>query len=416
MLPNVEIEYLLGRVMMNYVELRCREQKKCSLRTKYMVLLVPLIADTLVYWCMVHTELFSISTIKAIKSLGVLVIFFSKRFLYTSGIWGTLVVATITDFLLGIAIMSRYLIMWLLGIPMGNYTSQMRIVPLLILTATAVAVGTISGKLLKRFQEALAFPGILLKFMSVCYWLPCFLFLRPGDVLDLAHEQTMLISGVTVMIVLYLGGAFLVSYQRRISEENHYLTMQTEIFCEHGQMLKEQTRLIKGCEKYLSFDMNIRGNGEYHVPNTENSEPIYSENAILDVVIRNKLQQCWEQEIAITLPPEGIELPSDMPEVQFLLIFYNLFDNAMESARQCEKEERYITIGSAEDADEYHFWMENSWRMGHSLNRRLITTKEDKENHGFGLKIVRDILADNHGELKIIQEKERFIAEVLIRH
>ena len=46
-------------------------------------------------------------------------------------------------------------------------------------------------------------------------------------------------------------------------------------------------------------------------------------------------------------------------------------------------------------------------------NRVFFTKKEDKKQHGFGLKNVQKLVEENHGNMKLKAEEERFMAELI---
>lgn len=415
MLPNVAIEYVIMRLFDEYGELQWREQKKLAPWLKYLMLIIPAITDVCVYWTYCHPELFSPLDIRSFKFLDVIVIFATRQVLYTTGIWGTLVATSIADFVLGLATILRYYIMRLLGISLANYTSELRLLPLLLYGVTFVVMGATAVRWLKKFRAMIDQPGIILKTLGILYWGPTFFMWRPVDVLDLSHPTTIVATGGVSIAFLYLGWLFLMDYQRCLSDENRYLAMQTELLREHARIVKEQAQLIKTCEKYFKQQEMDLSDAFPKISEADYDLPVYSENEILNTAISNKIQQCREQNINLTLPPEGIRLPKGMPEVHFLTIFYNLFDNAMESACQCGEEMRYIHISAREEDNTYYLQMKNSQKPGKYKTGNLLTTKGDRKNHGLGLKIIRDVLSRNHGRLKIVQEKESFTAEVSIK-
>lgn len=108
-------------------------------------------------------------------------------------------------------------------------------------------------------------------------------------------------------------------------------------------------------------------------------------NETLDIVLSDKDMECRKNGIALLVFIDGKELDFLQP-LEIVTIFSNALDNSIEAVLRLPEHKRSITIRMRE----YDTWLvvniENSfegslkWQGG-----RLLTTKSNNENHGYGL-------------------------------
>ena len=304
----------------------------------------------------------------------------------------------------------------LLGLNLENYTAgNFRIMPLLILIVFGILVHFTLVRWLHRFRNGLNHPGKILKIMNLFYWIPSLVAVRPMDAIDLSNSMVVVVSSITGLAVVLFGWAYMVGYRRQISKENHYLAMQAELFNEHCELLQEQMEFANMCRGYLQ-------NGDFSMPDIEYLESscctgkdVFTENSMFNTAICNKIKQCEPEQVKVTVELDGFQLPPEIEDIHLLTIFYNLFDNALEAAVQCESNEKYICIRGITQADAVHLAIGNSMSPDRKPEKGLFTTKKDKANHGLGLQIVRDITKRYRGQLLLRQEPGRFTAEAVLR-
>lgn len=114
-----------------------------------------------------------------------------------------------------------------------------------------------------------------------------------------------------------------------------------------------------------------------------------------------------------------------IPDVQvkeedLYLVFLNLLHNCREALlRQGETEDRYLEIWGEEGAEgRFVIYLENSFSGEILFNdrREIMSVKEDKVNHGLGLKIIRSILEQNGGtaEYHFDRQKKVFLVKLTL--
>lgn len=414
MTPNGILEMLSIRAWMIYEEFQFRDIRKNPRWLIAVMAVIPMLSDFVVYYTSVHPEIFSPYAQAGMKIAGTTVIVISRLPIFVTGPFSTLASMAIFDFCMGLAITSRYFIFSYLGISLAAYTpDEFRVVPILGLLVPLCVIQVTVIPWLRKFRRAMNDPGPVLKTMVFFYWAPSVIMVRPMDALDFTDSTVIVISSITSLVVIAFGWLYLIGRRRQIRLENHYLAMQTELFAEHNQLLKEQAEFIKKCRDCLQ-------NIDIGVPRMDFPEETVlqkpggcSNNQLLDAAITSKVEQGRSTGVPVTVEMEDLELPQGIPEIHFLTIFYNLFDNGLEAAGQCAARERYLKVSAHTDAKGLYLIMENS--AGSDRPRgHFTTTKADKRNHGLGLKIVRDVVKKNHGRIHIKEEETRFTAEIFL--
>lgn len=147
--------------------------------------------------------------------------------------------------------------------------------------------------------------------------------------------------------------------------------------------------------------------------NTENPKPyIMSGNAELDSILNYMIQKAVEKGIRVQ---SDIKIATDMKADSFDLnvILGNLMDNAIEAA-ECS-EEKYIKITMEYQKNLLFLAIENSYQ-GEVLSEKgqLLSTKQDRKNHGFGLKSVEQMVKKYHGEMDVQYKNHIFEVKLIL--
>ena len=153
--------------------------------------------------------------------------------------------------------------------------------------------------------------------------------------------------------------------------------------------------------------------------------PIHTGNAVSDAIINTKFGSVCKEIQTIRLDAEGFALPdaSMLKPYDIGIILNNGLDNAIEAClclhRQKPDAETYITIRSFRAKNMLFIEIENSFDGAILLRDDSgfpITTKEDKEVHGIGLKNIRNCAAKYGGDVDCIVENDRFTLSVMVAY
>ena len=151
---------------------------------------------------------------------------------------------------------------------------------------------------------------------------------------------------------------------------------------------------------------------------------VHTGNAVSDAVVGSKFRYAAKQVKGIRLAADGFLLPDTlmMKAYDVGIILNNGLDNAIEACvRMREKEpeaEAYISIRFFKAKTMYFIEMENSFDgMALSCGDSGIplSTKEDKEVHGIGLKNIRKCAVKYGGDVDCIVDGNKFTLSVMVK-
>ena len=126
----------------------------------------------------------------------------------------------------------------------------------------------------------------------------------------------------------------------------------------------------------------------------------YTQNAVIDAAISNKLKLCREEEIRTGISITSFQI-GHVTEIEILGIIYNLFDNAVESCRKVVPgERRFIEFSAKNVASQLVLNMKNSAVDVRIKNGKLMSTKNDMRKHGVGMSIIIDTVEKYDGYVK----------------
>ncbi len=138
-------------------------------------------------------------------------------------------------------------------------------------------------------------------------------------------------------------------------------------------------------------------------------------NAVLDTVLTSKSLYCQKNEISLTCVVDAQKLDF-MRVMDICSIFGNALDNAIESVLQLEdREQRLIHVTVGPQKGFMVIRIENYFGGSLAFEDGLpVTTKKDKDYHGFGVKSIRRSVEQYNGAMTISTENGWFRLKLLI--
>ena len=135
-------------------------------------------------------------------------------------------------------------------------------------------------------------------------------------------------------------------------------------------------------------------------------------NDVLDVLLREKLLQCEAEKIVLTCSIQGEQI-AFMDPMDIYSLFGNLLSNAIEAVRKLDDpNKRIITLNARKAGDMVFLHAENYLSGDIAFENGLpVTTKKDKDNHGFGLRSMRRTAEKYHGEMAISSKDGKFMVD-----
>lgn len=138
-------------------------------------------------------------------------------------------------------------------------------------------------------------------------------------------------------------------------------------------------------------------------------------NIGIDSIINYKMEMAKELNIIVSQEIKiGGEVYISNGDLNILL--GNLFDNAIEAVSKIPQEKRKIDFKIVSDNTAMLFEISNTFDGNISRNHKkeIITTKEDNENHGIGLKAVKEIVDRYEGDLDMEKKGDLFLVKVFL--
>ena len=137
----------------------------------------------------------------------------------------------------------------------------------------------------------------------------------------------------------------------------------------------------------------------------------YSDNVLLDAILQDAANTCVEKGIrfsAVTHLPDSLS----MSELDIVRVFTNIIDNAIEACMKVSDPGRFIEITSSGTPDWAAIEVSNSYNELLLKDGELETTKESKDFHGLGLKIIRQTIEGMGGLTFIETDQEKKIFKI----
>lgn len=245
---------------------------------------------------------------------------------------------------------------------------------------------------------------------------------------DRITEYVVVIMVFVFAIVFAIAGILLLFYHRtshhyqELAGLNQSLLESRERYYQMLLEKEEETRRFRHdmsshvtCVKQLLREENVQGARTY----LEELGGVLEElrlkhqtgNTLLNAIVNDMCTKYPD----VTLTWEGfLPVETTLSDMDMCTIFSNLLENAFYAASQCTIESTVdVTVKSVAGA--LSVMIEND-RAGviEEEKGRLLTQKEDKRNHGFGTKNVKDCIAKNGGTVNFEYTETKFIATVTL--
>lgn len=197
-------------------------------------------------------------------------------------------------------------------------------------------------------------------------------------------------------------------------QNNWYQNVQEELEQERIRIhdVKQHFLIIQAYEKEKDWDnlhQYLKKVGESYI---ETEIPVFTGNRILDIILHQKKNKAEQKNIKWSIHVVKLKrLP--MTEEEIVSLFGNLLDNAIEACEQMKDEERWIQIRISRQKQILNIEISNSInKTPREKNGELVSSKNDRKQHGYGMKSARQIVDRNEGEFSYqILEKE-FCAKI----
>lgn len=137
-------------------------------------------------------------------------------------------------------------------------------------------------------------------------------------------------------------------------------------------------------------------------------------NETVDILLGEKLARCQQAQIACTITVDG-KLLNFIQPIELCVIFGNAMDNAIEACSalpdpdsralsvRCQKRGGFVVLNFRNACLQQHL----------PVDALPKTTKDDPENHGFGLTSIRSVTEKYGGQMSLRSENGEFVLTLL---
>lgn len=138
-------------------------------------------------------------------------------------------------------------------------------------------------------------------------------------------------------------------------------------------------------------------------------------NSILDTILTQKNIYCIKNQIELNCKAHGEKLKY-LSVRDVCSIFGNIIDNAIEAVAKYEQPEKRVIHGEVYSYQSFIVIQFENYFQGNLeiVNDLPVTTKSDKQRHGYGMKSVKYIVEKYDGNISFKVEKDRFKVIIMI--
>lgn len=173
--------------------------------------------------------------------------------------------------------------------------------------------------------------------------------------------------------------------------------------------LKHQIQALRGKDLNDKMMEEIEESIDFY------NSKIQTENEVLDVILSNMILRCRKYEIQLTCMADGKSLEF-MEDTDIYSLFGNMLENALEYEMKVEKKEnRFISLTVSRNGGFVSIHAENYFVGDAAIENGLIrTTKQNRNDHGFGMKSMKKIVEKYNGAFEVIIADKMFQVDMLI--
>ena len=227
------------------------------------------------------------------------------------------------------------------------------------------------------------------------------------------------LAGWRIIVAGFLVGIYLVVFS--IVQNNRSEKLLREQFAFYQDLAQKQSKREKEISVIrhdIANHMNVMEEmqkdegGQKLLKKLDKANRSMTGIPVLDCLIREKASECEKEEITFTREGSSIG-ETAITEYEFVSLFANLLDNAIEAAK--ETEEKEVTLSMERQQGYLKITVSNSKRPERKpVEEGFKTSKKDKKNHGIGSRIIRDIVEKHDGRITYHDEggKMRVVALV----
>ena len=247
--------------------------------------------------------------------------------------------------------------------------------------------------------------------------------------IGVGNYKLVLFAIVEIAIIMFLSKNH--SDKRLLKLENTLLKQQNKIQYANYLTMQQQEiqihKLYHDIGNHINTIQTLFSSGEIQEAKqyTESlakqykdiSTNFYCSNRIINAVLSQKLKICDQSEITYDI---DIKIPDKLiiDDIDLMSVYSNLLDNAIESCKRNNTSKNYIKIRTSLIGNYFAVKIINSKSVIKEVledKNKFPTWKRNKSMHGYGLKILEEIVERYDGQKEIQDNGEEFSALVMLK-
>ncbi len=238
-------------------------------------------------------------------------------------------------------------------------------------------------------------------------------------------HSVILMIALTIVLLLIIVCLVLVLEYHTVIRTNHILLANESRMMLYYNLLNDEINqkrkknhdrryeqeYLFDCLMQKQYEKGLRYLKEKCGGKHSSSNEIYTGSGMIDNLIGRIAEQCRESQVKSSFMVDMHKFPIE--ESEFFVLLANLLDNAVEAARKCS-DERYIALKIQERHSMFRLYIANSYTEEPIQDgKRLVSSKEDSGNHGWGLESVKDTVKKYDGIIEISYRNQKFVVEIV---
>ena len=238
-------------------------------------------------------------------------------------------------------------------------------------------------------------------------------------------EKTKMLSFVTLSILVVAIVVVLLK-NKMIEKQNDILQLQEELskkrYEELADMIAKNHQLVHDINNHLfmlqeyALEEDIEGLKKYikevqqdYLPGARKT---WTGNQALDFILNQKKAEARRQKIDFQIQADKcLSLP--LTDSEICVLFGNLLDNAIEASSQIKDADRWIRVMIGQQKEMFFLNISNNFENAPNLQRgEYVSTKRQKDVHGYGIKGVKRIVEKYDGFLTLQHADEKFEVKI----
>jgi len=137
---------------------------------------------------------------------------------------------------------------------------------------------------------------------------------------------------------------------------------------------------------------------------------VKTHRTVVDIILNQKYAIAESREIRLLSQLDDLSA-FPLPDDALIIVLSNLIDNAIEACSKIENaDERFILLKMKVEQMAAFLYIENPTKEPvHIVNNRIVTTKKDPLEHGYGLQNIASVLEQNHAVYLLNYNEEKHV-------